>query len=236
MFSAYFLIFDVCWDQLFFSGIASSYAPHSVRLFRSRLGHFQNNGIYCPPLAISTFSIKIQVFSCGVTTAAASSSTFAPRKLAFAPASFETRSFSSSWEFIPRGGGDDDTVGSSSSSNNNNSKTDPTINNLDMNSLLSGLNLNNVPGMPDLSQPPTPEQIQSSFAQFQNLFNSPQFQSILNDPTKMEEQIENLRQNLLSSLNEMEKGENPMMKMMMEQMKSQMGAIFPGGWDGLKGA
>lgn len=32
----------------------------------------------------------------------------------------------------------------------------------------------------------------------------------------------------------MENGDNPMMKMMMEQMKSQMAAAFPGGWDGMK--
>lgn len=32
----------------------------------------------------------------------------------------------------------------------------------------------------------------------------------------------------------MENGDNPMMKMMMEQMKSQMAGAFPGGWDGMK--
>ena len=57
---------------------------------------------------------------------------------------------------------------------------------------------------------------------------------MLNDPTKLNEQLETMRQALLSALNEMEKGDNPMMKLMMEQMKSQMAGVFPGGWDGMK--
>jgi len=57
---------------------------------------------------------------------------------------------------------------------------------------------------------------------------------MLNDPTKLNEQLETMRQALLSALNEMENGDNPMMKLMMEQMKSQMAGVFPGGWDGMK--
>ena len=122
------------------------------------------------------------------------------------------------WPTIPRGG-DDDT--------NSASTTTP-----DMSSLLSGLN--GLPGMPDLSQPPSPEQMQQSMAQFQALLSSPQFQSILNDPQKLDEQIEAMRQAILNSIKEMEKGENPMMTMMMEQVKSQVASSFPGGWDGIK--
>lgn len=32
----------------------------------------------------------------------------------------------------------------------------------------------------------------------------------------------------------MEKGDNPMMAMMLDQMKQQLATSFPGGWDGLK--
>lgn len=101
-----------------------------------------------------------------------------------------------------------------------------------MSSLLSGLN--GLPGMPDLSQPPSPEQMQQSMAQFQALLSSPQFQSILNDPQKLDEQVEVMRQAILNSIKEMEKGDNPMMTMMMEQVKSQVASSFPGGWDGIK--
>eukprot|EP00577_Skeletonema_sp_RCC1716_P000272 CAMPEP_0113388818 /NCGR_PEP_ID=MMETSP0013_2-20120614/9285_1 /TAXON_ID=2843 ORGANISM="Skeletonema costatum, Strain 1716" /NCGR_SAMPLE_ID=MMETSP0013_2 /ASSEMBLY_ACC=CAM_ASM_000158 /LENGTH=241 /DNA_ID=CAMNT_0000271831 /DNA_START=78 /DNA_END=803 /DNA_ORIENTATION=+ /assembly_acc=CAM_ASM_000158 len=101
-----------------------------------------------------------------------------------------------------------------------------------LSSLLSGLD--NIPGMPDLSQPPSPEQLEQSMQQMQSLLSSPQFKEMLNDPSKMEEQLEVMRQALLSALNEMENGDNPMMKMMMEQMKSQMAGAFPGGWDGMK--
>lgn len=56
----------------------------------------------------------------------------------------------------------------------------------------------------------------------------------------MEEQLENARVNLLKLLSDLENGEgelggNPMMKMMMDQMKEQVGQMYPGGWDGLKG-
>lgn len=119
---------------------------------------------------------------------------------------------------IPRGGADDA---------NSASTTTP-----DMSSLLSGLN--GMPGMPDLSQPPSPEQMQQSMAQFQALLSSPQFQSILNDPQKLDEQMEVMRQAILKSIQEMEKGDNPMMVMMMEQVKSQVASSFPGGWDGIK--
>lgn len=55
----------------------------------------------------------------------------------------------------------------------------------------------------------------------------------------MEEQLENARVNLLKLLSDLENGEgelggNPMMKMMMDQMKEQVGQMYPGGWDGLK--
>eukprot|EP00986_Skeletonema_menzelii_P010176 scaffold4862_cov133-Skeletonema_menzelii.AAC.5 len=101
-----------------------------------------------------------------------------------------------------------------------------------LSSLLSGLD--NIPGMPDLSQPPSPEQLEQSMQQMQALLSSPQFKEMLNDPTKLNEQLETMRQALLSALNEMENGDNPMMKLMMEQMKSQMAGVFPGGWDGMK--
>lgn len=100
-----------------------------------------------------------------------------------------------------------------------------------MSSLLSGLD--SIPGMPDLSQPPSPQQLQQSMEQFQQLLSSPQFKEMLNDPTKLDEQLETMRQALLSTLKEMEKGDNPMMSMMMEQMKVQMAGVFPGGWDGM---
>ena len=66
------------------------------------------------------------------------------------------------------------------------------------------------------------------------MLSSPQFKEMLNDPEKLEEQLETMRQSLLGALQEMEKGDNPMMKMMMEQMKQQLASSFPGGWDGLK--
>lgn len=56
----------------------------------------------------------------------------------------------------------------------------------------------------------------------------------MDDPAKMEASLETMRTSLLSALEEMEKGDNPMMTMMMEQMKGQLAQAFPGGWDGLK--
>ncbi len=108
-----------------------------------------------------------------------------------------------------------------------------------MKSLLDAMSAGNS-GLPDLSAPPSPEQLQQSMAQFQALLASPQFQAILNDPSKLEEQLENARQNVLKLLHDLENGEgelggNPMMKMMMEQMKGQVAEVYPGGWDGLKG-
>jgi len=50
----------------------------------------------------------------------------------------------------------------------------------------------------------------------------------------MEASLETMRVSLLGSLEEMEKSDNPMMTMMLEQIKSQVGTAFPGGWDGLK--
>lgn len=93
----------------------------------------------------------------------------------------------------------------------------------------------NLPGgMPDLNSPPSPEQLQQSMEQMTALLSSPQFKEMLNDPAKLEESLETMRQSLLGVLEEMEKGDNPMMKMMMEQMKQQMASSFPGGWDGMK--
>lgn len=43
-----------------------------------------------------------------------------------------------------------------------------------------------------------------------------------------------MRQAVLNAIKEMEKGDNPMMTIMMEQVKSQMASSFPGGWDGIK--
>ena len=115
---------------------------------------------------------------------------------------------------IPRGGADGDS-----------SSAAP-----DMSSLLSGMD---IPGMPDMSQPPSPEQIQQSMEQFSSVLSSPQFKEMLNDPSKMEASLETMRTSLLSALEEMEKGDNPMMAMMLEQMKGQLAGSFPGGWDGL---
>ena len=71
--------------------------------------------------------------------------------------------------------------------------------------------------------------------QFTSLLSSPQFKEMLADPSKMEAQLETMRLSLVSALDEMEKGDNPMMKMMLEQMKGQLAGSFPGGWDGLRG-
>ena len=57
---------------------------------------------------------------------------------------------------------------------------------------------------------------------------------MLNDPSKLEESLETMRQSLLGALEEMENGDNPMMKIMLEQMNQQLAGAFPGGWDGLK--
>ncbi|KAL9184745.1 hypothetical protein ACHAXT_012715 [Thalassiosira profunda] len=120
----------------------------------------------------------------------------------------------STFNTIPRGGADGDS-----------SSAAP-----DMSSLLSGMD---IPGMPDMSQPPSPEQIQQSMEQFSSMLSSPQFKEMLNDPSKMEASLETMRTSLLSALEEMEKGDNPMMAMMLEQMKGQLAGSFPGGWDGL---
>jgi len=70
--------------------------------------------------------------------------------------------------------------------------------------------------------------------QITSLLSSPQFKEIMANPAKMEASLENIRMSLLSALEEMEKGDNPMMTMMLGQIKSQVGTAFPGGWDGLK--
>ncbi|KAL7466898.1 hypothetical protein ACHAXS_007172 [Conticribra weissflogii] len=141
-------------------------------------------------------------------------------------------SSSSSWIQIPRGGADESSNNNSNNNNNSNGASS-------MKSLLDAMSAGNS-GLPDLSAPPSPEQLQQSMAQFQALLASPQFQAILNDPSKLEEQLENARQNVLKLLHDLENGEgelggNPMMKMMMEQMKGQVAEVYPGGWDGLKG-
>ncbi len=121
---------------------------------------------------------------------------------------------------IPRGGSD----GSSSSGDDF------------FGSLFSGMNL---PGMGSLSDvlnqpPPGPEQIQQTMEQMMSLLSSPQVREMMNDPAKMEASLEAMRASLLSALNEMENGENVMMRMMLEQMKGQVGQSFPGGWEGLR--
>lgn len=70
--------------------------------------------------------------------------------------------------------------------------------------------------------------------QITSLLSSPQFKEMMANPAKMEASLETMRVSLLSALEEMEKGDNPMMTMMLGQIKSQVGAAFPGGWDGLK--
>lgn len=54
------------------------------------------------------------------------------------------------------------------------------------------------------------------------------------NPTKMDETLETMRTSIMAALNEMENGDNVMVKMMLNQMKGQVGQSFPGGWDGLK--
>lgn len=70
--------------------------------------------------------------------------------------------------------------------------------------------------------------------QITSLLSSPQFKDMMADPAKMEASLETLRLALLGALEEMEKGDNPMMTLMLGQIKGQVGAAFPGGWDGLK--
>ncbi|KAL7533113.1 hypothetical protein ACHAWF_004343 [Thalassiosira exigua] len=132
------------------------------------------------------------------------------------------RAFSSRSCAVPRGGGSDDGGSPPPSS----ASSAP-----DLSSLLSGTNL---PGMPDLSQAPSANQIQQSMEQLTSMLSSPQFKEMLDDPSKLEGALETMRQSLLSALEEMEKGDNPMMAMMMDQMKQQMASSFPGGWDGMK--
>ena len=54
------------------------------------------------------------------------------------------------------------------------------------------------------------------------------------NPSKMDETLETMRTSIMSALNEMENGDNVMIKMMLQQMKEQVGQSFPGGWEGLK--
>lgn len=56
----------------------------------------------------------------------------------------------------------------------------------------------------------------------------------MENPTKMDETLETMRTSIMAALNEMENGDNVMVKMMLNQMKEQVGQSFPGGWDGLK--
>ena len=127
---------------------------------------------------------------------------------------------------IPRGGSD----GSSSSS----APGDDFLG-----SLLSGMNLPGMGGPGGLSDilnqpPPGPEQIQQTMEQMMSLLSSPQVREMMNDPAKMEASLEAMRKSILSALNEMENGDNVMVRMMLEQMKGQVGQSFPGGWDGLR--
>jgi hypothetical protein len=82
--------------------------------------------------------------------------------------------------------------------------------------------------------PPGPEQIQQTMEQMMSLLSSPQVREMMNDPAKMEASLETMRTSLLSALNEMENGDNVMVRMMLEQMKGQVGEAFPGGWEGLR--
>ena len=67
-----------------------------------------------------------------------------------------------------------------------------------------------------------------------SLLSLPQVREMMNDPAKMEASLETMRTSLLSALNEMENGDNVMVRMMLEQMKGQVGEVFPGGWEGLR--
>ena len=108
---------------------------------------------------------------------------------------------------IPRGGSD----GSSSSGDDF------------LSSLFSGMNL---PGMGGagggslsdmLNQPPPgPEQIQQTMEQMMSLLSSPQVREMMNDPAKMEASLETMRTSLLSALNEMENGDNVMVRELIE--------------------
>lgn len=106
-------------------------------------------------------------------------------------------------------------------------------------SLFSGMNLPGMGGPGGLSDmlnqpPPGPEQIQQTMEQMMSLLSSPQVREMMNDPAKMEASLEAMRTSLLSALNEMENGDNVMVRMMLEQMKGQVGQSFPGGWEGLR--
>jgi hypothetical protein len=82
--------------------------------------------------------------------------------------------------------------------------------------------------------PPGPEQIQQTIEQFATLLTSPQVQEMMANPAKMDETLETMRTSIMTALNEMEHGDNVMIKMMLTQMKEQVGQSFPGGWEGLK--
>ena len=68
-----------------------------------------------------------------------------------------------------------------------------------------------------LNQPqPGPEQIQQTMEQMMSLLSSPQVREMMNDPAKMEASLETMRTSLLSALNEMENGDNVMVRMMLK--------------------
>merc|ERR1719232_172003 len=87
----------------------------------------------------------------------------------------------SPWGVVPRGGSDDGGEPSSA----------------EVSSFLSGMDL---PGMPDLSKPPSAEQMQQGMEQLTSMLSSPQFKDMLSDPTKMEEALESMRKSLLTTL------------------------------------
>jgi hypothetical protein len=92
----------------------------------------------------------------------------------------------------------------------------------------------NISDLLNNQSPPGPEQIQQTIEQFANLLTSPQVQEMMANPAKMTETLETMRTSIMAALNEMENGDNVMVKMMLNQMKEQVGQSFPGGWEGLK--
>ena len=61
-----------------------------------------------------------------------------------------------------------------------------------------------------------------------------QVQEMMNDPAKIKASLKTMCTSLVLALNEMENGDNGMVRMMLEQMKVQVGEAFPGGWEGLR--
>lgn len=140
---------------------------------------------------------------------------------------------------IPRGGESDGFPSSSksgkSSSKKSSSSSSSSLSSSLSDSLFSGLNMpDNISDLLNNQSPPGPEQIQQTIEQFANLLTSPQVQEMMANPAKMTETLETMRTSIMAALNEMENGDNVMVKMMLNQMKEQVGQSFPGGWEGLK--